>query len=235
MKPGEFLDSPWEYWEGVALERPKSLLPKLAMRVLSIAVNTATCERLFSGLGLIHTAKRNRMAASKALDFHLVAKHVRQRAQKDAAAFESPKKKLLISPKERQIIHDTASILSLFTPSPQQRGAVNAGEYSDSEDPGDGVDGDPALSLWGEFLDEVFEDEEIDAVYEVTSRSAANVGVSASRDMRELSEVASDEFEEIGGAVEQPFVNHNDRTFPQEAVKLREFREKKAKLGELFE
>ncbi|KAG6951353.1 hypothetical protein JG687_00013669 [Phytophthora cactorum] len=198
------------------------------MRVLSIAVNTATCERLFSGLGLIHTAKRNRMAASKALDFHLVAKHVRQRAQKDAAAFESPKKKLLISPKERQIIHDTASILSLFTPSPQQRGAVNAGEYSDSEDPG-------ALSLWGEFLDEVFEDEEIDAVYEVTSRSAANVGVSASRDMRELSEVASDEFEEIGGAVEQPFVNHNDRTFPQEAVKLREFREKKAKLGELFE
>ncbi|KAG3119891.1 hypothetical protein PI125_g1601 [Phytophthora idaei] len=147
MKPGEFLDSPWEYWEGVALEKPKSLLPKLAMRVLSIAVNNATCERLFSGLGLIHTAKRNSMAASKAHDFHIVAKHVRQRAQKDAAAFESPKKKLLISPKERQIIHDTANSSSLFTPSPQQRGAVNAGEDSDSEDPGDGVDGDPALSL----------------------------------------------------------------------------------------
>ncbi|ETO75954.1 hypothetical protein F444_08549 [Phytophthora nicotianae P1976] len=58
IKATEFR-APWEYWDAVAVETPSSVLPKLVMRVLSIAVNTATCERLFSELGLIHTAKRN--------------------------------------------------------------------------------------------------------------------------------------------------------------------------------
>ncbi|ETK87201.1 hypothetical protein L915_08320 [Phytophthora nicotianae] len=58
IKATEFR-APWEYWAAVAVETPSSVLPKLVMRVLSIAVNTATCERLFSELGLIHTAKRN--------------------------------------------------------------------------------------------------------------------------------------------------------------------------------
>ncbi|ETO80033.1 hypothetical protein F444_05368 [Phytophthora nicotianae P1976] len=136
-KYSEFPNAPWEYWECVATERPKSQLPNLAMRVLSIAVNTATCEQLFSELGLIHTAKRNRMAANKTLDYHIIAKH---------------------------IIFDVANSSHLFTPSPQ-RGAVIKEDESDDEDPGDGVDGDSTLSLWGDFLDEVFEDEEIGAGY----------------------------------------------------------------------
>ncbi|KAF1788904.1 hypothetical protein GQ600_16479 [Phytophthora cactorum] len=86
-----------------------------------------------------------------------------------------------------------------------------------------GVDGDPTLSLWGEFLDEVFENEEIGAGYEVSSRTAANTGLSASRVVRELSEVDSDEFEEIGDAVEQPFTNHNDRTFPKKPSNCGDF------------
>ncbi|KAG3114971.1 hypothetical protein PI125_g5975 [Phytophthora idaei] len=68
-KPSEFPGAPWEFWESVATQRPKIMLPKLAMRVLSIAVNTATCERLFSGLGAIHTAKRNRLDANRLLTF----------------------------------------------------------------------------------------------------------------------------------------------------------------------
>ncbi|KAG3007262.1 hypothetical protein PC116_g3554 [Phytophthora cactorum] len=53
-KPSEFPGASWEFWESVATQRPKIMLPKLAMRVLSIAVNTATCERLFSELGAIN-------------------------------------------------------------------------------------------------------------------------------------------------------------------------------------
>ncbi|KAG6948655.1 hypothetical protein JG688_00015005 [Phytophthora aleatoria] len=84
-RPSKFDGSPWEYWEYVAEENPKSLLPKLARRVLSIAVNTATCERLFSELGIIHTTKRNRLASDKALDIQTVAQHVRQLAPKHEA------------------------------------------------------------------------------------------------------------------------------------------------------
>ncbi|OWZ15082.1 hypothetical protein PHMEG_00011341 [Phytophthora megakarya] len=71
---------PWKYWAYIQTPKPDSLLPKLAIAVLSIAVNTATCERLFSALRLLHTTKRNRLGWSKALDIETIAKHVRQRA-----------------------------------------------------------------------------------------------------------------------------------------------------------
>ncbi|KAG1697262.1 hypothetical protein DVH05_016549 [Phytophthora capsici] len=234
---GEFTNSkatefraPWEYWDAVALENPNSLLPKLAMRVLSIAVNTATCERLFSELGLIHTAKRNRMGATKALDFHIIAKHVRQRSQKKATVSENPKKKLMIYPTERKIDLAVANAHNLFTPSPQQGGGAD--EESDDEDPGDGVDGDPTFSLWGEFLDEVFEDEEIDAGY---AETAVHTDGGAARESRESPvNNSSSELEAIPEAIKQAFTSHNDRNFPQEAIKLRGFRGRKATLEELF-
>ncbi|KAG7383150.1 hypothetical protein PHYPSEUDO_003981 [Phytophthora pseudosyringae] len=57
-KASEYNDCLWEYWRYLAKESPDSLLPQLVLVVLSVAVNTATCERLFSELGLIHTARR---------------------------------------------------------------------------------------------------------------------------------------------------------------------------------
>ncbi|KAG2786193.1 hypothetical protein JG687_00010362 [Phytophthora cactorum] len=100
-KPSEFPGSPWEFWESVATQRPKSMLSKLAMRVLSIAVNTATYERLFSELGAIHTAKRNRLDANKPPDLQIVAQHVRQRELQEEAC--DARKTLLIPASERQI------------------------------------------------------------------------------------------------------------------------------------
>ncbi|POM76825.1 Hypothetical protein PHPALM_5899 [Phytophthora palmivora] len=160
-KPSEFGGSVSEYWSYVAKQRPKSLLPKLAIAVLSIVVNTATCERLFSALGLIHTAKRNHMSASNALDIETVAKHVRQRALK--AASRDPRKKLLINPVEHEILRDASG--GMFTPSPQKSliQTDSIADYdSDDEDPGDMVDGVVTLSLWNEYLAEVFEDDEIE-------------------------------------------------------------------------
>eukprot|EP00644_Phytophthora_capsici_P005325 jgi/Phyca11/97059/e_gw1.1.1311.1 len=209
IKATEFR-APWEYWDAVALENPNSLLPKLAMRVLSIAVNTAT--------------------STKALDFHIIAKHVRQRSQKKATVSENPKKKLMISPTERKIDLAVANAHNLFTPSPQQGGGAD--EESDDEDPGDGVDGDPTLSLWGEFLDEVFEDEEIDAGY---AETAVHTDGGAARESRESPvNNSSSELEAIPEAIKQAFTSHNDRNFPQEAIKLRGFRGRKATLEELF-
>ncbi|KUF87259.1 NPP1 protein [Phytophthora nicotianae] len=57
---------------------PKSKLAALALALLSIAVNTAACERYFSELVLIHTAKRNRMSPEKARKLALVRKQVRE-------------------------------------------------------------------------------------------------------------------------------------------------------------
>jgi len=45
--------------------------------MVSIAVNTATCERYFSELTAIHTALKNRMSAEKARKFSLVLQTVR--------------------------------------------------------------------------------------------------------------------------------------------------------------
>lgn len=228
-KPSEFPNVPWEYWECVATERPKSQLPTLAMRVLSIAVNTATCERLFSELGVIHTAKRNRMAPTKVLDYHIIAKHVRNRSKKIDSG--DPRKKLLISPIEREIIMDATSRSNLFEPSPHQQGSSNADHDSDDDDPGDGADGTATLTMWGEFLDEVFEDEEIDAGY---TENEAGPELRMLREQREDDSEDENELENIPSPIKHEFTVHNDRNFPQEALILQGFRGRKSTLTELF-
>ncbi|KAF4044508.1 hypothetical protein GN244_ATG03217 [Phytophthora infestans] len=181
---------------------------------MSIAVNTATCERLFSELGAIHTAKRNRMDALKALDFQIIAQHVRQQALKQEAR---DIKKLIISADERQIISDVVSSASLVSPSPQH-GAIYEDEDSDDEDPGDNVDGNPTLLMWGEYLDEVFEDDEIDADYTATrSTYMPTSGATASRtsDEEYLDDESINELKEVAEAVKPNFPDHKDRNFPQ--------------------
>ncbi|ETP45095.1 hypothetical protein F442_08425 [Phytophthora nicotianae P10297] len=177
IKATEFR-APWEYWDAVAVETPSSVLPKLVMRVLSIA-------------------------ASKALDFHIIAKHVRQRTQKKATVSENPKKKLLISPIEREINLAVANAHNLFTPSPQQ----------------------------GDTIDE--DNEEVGSGYTETAARIDGEALRESREWRPANNI-SNELEAIPEAVKQAFTNHNDRNFPQEAIKLRGFRGRKASLGELF-
>ncbi|POM81725.1 Hypothetical protein PHPALM_263 [Phytophthora palmivora] len=234
-KSPEFVDCQWEYWEYDMNERPNSLLPRLAMRVLSIAVNTATCERLFSELGMINTAKRNRMSAIKALDFHIIAQHVRQRTQKEASASKNTKKKLLISSMERTSIIDAAA---LFTPSPGQHIMTSTHEYSDNEGPGYGVYGAETLSLWNEFLDEIFDDEEIDAGYAATQGTASMVEPIGVSERHELSgcdvDSDSDEFEIVPESNRVDFPQDNDRNFPQESIRLPGFRGQTAPLAERF-
>ncbi|GMF30916.1 unnamed protein product [Phytophthora fragariaefolia] len=67
-----------QYWSFAADLRPKSKLPELAVVILSIAANTATCERYFSELASIHTAIKNRMKIDTARKLSLVRKAVRE-------------------------------------------------------------------------------------------------------------------------------------------------------------
>ncbi|KAF4136212.1 hypothetical protein GN958_ATG14597 [Phytophthora infestans] len=204
QKASESEGSPWEFWESVGMHFVKAR---------DAAVNTATCERLFSELGAIHTTKRNRMDALKALDFQIIAQHVRQQELKQDSH-------------ERQIISDVVSSASLFSRSPQ-REAINEDEDSDGEDPGDNVDGNPTLLMWGEYLDKVFEDDKIDADHTATRSTYTPTNrAPASRTINEL--------EEIAEAVKPNFTDHNDRNFPQEASALQGFRGQKATLADLF-
>ncbi|KAE8977836.1 hypothetical protein PR001_g25018 [Phytophthora rubi] len=93
------------YWDCMQSDMPDSKLPVLAITILSIAVNTATCERYFSELALIHTAKRNRMSPEKAQKLALVRKRVRE---SNACGDRSKSSHLrrLTDPKERTRLRD---------------------------------------------------------------------------------------------------------------------------------
>ncbi|KAG3116631.1 hypothetical protein PI125_g4476 [Phytophthora idaei] len=165
------------------------------MRVLSIVVNTAACERLFSELGIIHMAKRNHLASDKALDIQTVAQHVCQRALKHEAL--NPKKKLLVCPDEREIVR--GALIGMFTPSPQTTQARSAVAEDDNND------GEDTLSLWREYLDEFFAVEEIDTGYE-----------EAASTLNQQREDDADKFEAIAPPVLNDFLRRNDPAFSQE-------------------
>ncbi|GLD98511.1 hypothetical protein PINS_up007208 [Pythium insidiosum] len=80
-----------QYWRHVFHEYGK--VSELAITVLSIAVNTATCERLFSALGAIHAPTRTRLQAEKVRKLFIVQKRVRDA---DAGAQKRKKVKRII-------------------------------------------------------------------------------------------------------------------------------------------
>ncbi|KAF1782442.1 hypothetical protein GQ600_15693 [Phytophthora cactorum] len=105
-----------------------------------------------------------------------------------------PQEKLLISPTERDILRDARN--TMFTPSPQiAQDADHLAEDSDEEDPGDGVSDAATLALWGKYLDEVFQDEELDIVY-TEAGTSLNSTCCAEQDYED-----DNEFEEIPAAV----------------------------------
>lgn len=191
-----------EYWRYVAATNTSSKLPRLAVTILSIAVNTATCERLFSQLRAIHTAKRNRMTSIKSLKSQMVAQHVRERYKKQRV-----KKSLIgriMNPDERAFIERCRGASArqrgprgIFSPGletpPQQtsRTPAPASQPSaddDDDDPGDCADGYVILEAWSEYLDDVYGDPDLLEGYEDCATDdtfadvAADVGLEAFRD-----------------------------------------------------
>ncbi|KAG3004521.1 hypothetical protein PC120_g18500 [Phytophthora cactorum] len=83
-----------KFWEYEKKTKPDSKLPVPALTILSIAVNTATCERLFSELALIHTPKRNRLGADKVMKLQILRQHVPEKNRSENVLPSSPNKLL---------------------------------------------------------------------------------------------------------------------------------------------
>ncbi|GMF19202.1 unnamed protein product [Phytophthora fragariaefolia] len=102
-----------QYWSFPADLRPKSKLPELAAVILSIAVNTATCERYFSELASIHTAIKNRMKIDKARKLSLVRKAVREQDKVEDGMKEYTTIKRIVVAEERKRIGNCDSLPAL--------------------------------------------------------------------------------------------------------------------------
>lgn len=101
--PKEFRFNKVRFWQHVKKENPMSVLPDLAIRLLSVAVNTATTERLFSEIGMIHTPKRNKMTSAKALDTQCMRQYMRECEQKQAKP--EPTVSRTLDPTERPLVN----------------------------------------------------------------------------------------------------------------------------------
>ncbi|KAI9920373.1 hypothetical protein PsorP6_015513 [Peronosclerospora sorghi] len=77
--PDEFGSAYHEYWAFIKTMDNGRRLATLALAVLSIAVNSATCERLFSDWGHIHTPRRNRLDPQKTKKLGIVRDEVRRK------------------------------------------------------------------------------------------------------------------------------------------------------------
>ncbi|KAG1697240.1 hypothetical protein DVH05_001518 [Phytophthora capsici] len=129
--PKEFRFNKVKFWQHVKKENPASVLPDLAIRLLSITVNTATTERLFSELGMIHTARRNRMTTRKTQDIQCIRQHLRERDHMSSQ--HEPTTKIL-DPTERPLVDrvacDEVELAMYASPASQHQATTQTGQFS---------------------------------------------------------------------------------------------------------
>ncbi|KAL4171515.1 hypothetical protein KRP22_009610 [Phytophthora ramorum] len=197
----------------------------------------ATCERLFSELGNIHTPIRNRMDAVKASLIESIREHSRRSLAKKtySSLMKEKKRTRIISPVESDDASDADEIcfMTNFSPasSPESSRSESQIEPSDAETESAAACVDEAgvahlddateeaaqtIEFWDSFL------EEIDI--EVGEEDAANVAVTSN---------PIDPYEEISPPCRPPLPNENDLNFPQEK-KLEGIRAYKVTLADLF-
>ena len=64
----ELEKTPLNYWSFLSDSFPE--LSQVATKLFSICVNSASCERLFSSMGFLHTKRRNKLNVSKLFIFY---------------------------------------------------------------------------------------------------------------------------------------------------------------------
>ncbi len=97
---------PLRFWDFAKFAFKGSRLARLALVILSIIINTATCECLFSELAQIHTARRNRLKPYKVKKLSIVRQAIRK---KNAIELQSQEVNAsmpgrIIEAKERKIV-----------------------------------------------------------------------------------------------------------------------------------
>ncbi|OQR85881.1 hypothetical protein ACHHYP_11229 [Achlya hypogyna] len=243
ITPFEFIGptSALDFWGYVlAASSNRSRLSKLALAVLSVSINTATYERLFSKLALVWTAKRNKLHPDKATKLCHVRAAVRRKNKPvvtDGPHADAPgddASKCIVDATERKQLEPTADVQCIsMTHSARARVGVNSGamavegyaqvidvasDYCDDDnyvdDDADGSDpskdGREHVREWLSMLDDLEVDED-----------GADCAVNASDDtMTKL-----------------PLPEHNDLSYPQEptGARLTGVRGRKATLMALLD
>ncbi|KAF1314928.1 hypothetical protein FI667_g16383, partial [Globisporangium splendens] len=217
------------YWSFAKDVRPTSALPPLAIALFSIAVNTATCERYFSELALIHTARRNRMSVEKAKKISVVRKSVRDfdRAEIQKRDDSSPAKRIVNpSEPEKLVAYGTPNrmVKRALSASPYVREAGREPEAEQSLSTGhqdtvmqeeELVDGGDPVSHWELVFDELVDSGDDDDIATTAARHDDDSTISTVH-------------------LEcPPYPNYNDKNFPQERT-LDGLRGQKASLEEMF-
>ncbi len=150
-RPTDF-ESVHEYWKHVRMEsKGRCKLADLALVVLSFAANAATCERMFSDLGNIHTPTRNRMAHEKALKIHTIRQHsIREHAQDTNHTMpQAPGDRLpnrIIKPTDRERV-----------------AVIDLADQQEEDD--ESVDVEDTLDFWNGVLGDIFTDPHLEEDY----------------------------------------------------------------------
>ncbi|TYZ68430.1 hypothetical protein PybrP1_010997 [[Pythium] brassicae (nom. inval.)] len=150
----------WRYVKG--LKRYEKFV-ELVLAVLSIAVNTAMCEQLFSELVLIHTRTRNRVKATKARNIHVVRKWVRWNGGYDNGVSNAGHLHRIVDPQERSIFLNPQKNVSTRVPgaggSDRQQSSVQALTFDYSKTGQEDADllSSPieTFLFWEELLEEI--------------------------------------------------------------------------------
>jgi hypothetical protein len=205
------------FWTYAHERWPAASLPTLAVTILSIGVNTATCERYFSELASIHTARRNRMDPAKASKFAVVRRSIRERDQPDGSAKLDVLFKKVINPNERTLSTDCSHPVGLADDDIEEaRIAVHQPPPPDD-----------TLDFWQQVFNLL--DEEID---EEDCMADDDVQIDDCESIPRV-RIAGVEMEPIPHPDTRPFPSYNARDFPQEK-KLRGIRGDKYPLSLIF-
>lgn len=210
------------YWTSMVTDMPGSKLPRLAIIILGFAVNTANCERYFSELALIHTAKRNNLSPEKARKLALVRKRVRENDRARNTSI-STKRRRLIDPAERTLLRDRDDRFESSEP--------DVDHHPDDEN----VEGsDRALEYWSSVLCELEPDNDPQSLQSESenTHTTATLGNAAKRFALKVNEIKEQSVEPIPEPDRRPFPNYNDMRFPQEKA-LTGLRGQKVSLAEL--
>ncbi|KAG6953003.1 hypothetical protein JG688_00013030 [Phytophthora aleatoria] len=113
------------------------------------------------------------MKSSKALDIHIIEKHVHQSSLKNSA--RNSNNTLLISPVEREMLFVGRS--AAFTSFPK-------GSHQHQPTNADGDSKSSTLSLWADYLAEVFQDEDIDTNYAAIDSRLQSTGSVETKERR---------------------------------------------------
>lgn len=161
----EFQNWVYGYWRYVKGLWRHEKLAELSRTVLSIAVNTVTCERLFSELALIHTRTRNRMAAVKARHIHVARKWVRRNSDSNNGDDTAVHPHRILDPHEWSLISTpqkalggraqdaVRSSLQLDLQPTQGSEAAKTG-VSEADSPCSPTE---TVQFWDELIDEIFD------------------------------------------------------------------------------